>query len=76
LWTASTKKAPSKHERLIVSRSGVSKIKFTGDQGVSTPVAAVLTFKGSNGIYYGMEKVVDSEAMFFHGEKIRKPRTR
>ena len=59
--------------KLVAAKSGIAKIEFEGDAGVSTPFAALAQYKTSNG-YFSAERFSGSEAMFFSGKKIQKPK--
>lgn len=75
LWTACKKKSALKNCTMVPTRSGITKIEFSGEQGVSTPAAAVAVYKQKNGEYYAMERFSGSKAMFFAGKEISKPET-
>ena len=72
LWQSCKKKADLKSYRLVIERSGVTGIEFSGDQGVSTPSAAVVVYQHKDGSFYAMERFSDSAVMFFSGKQIVK----
>lgn len=74
LWTACKKIKKTKHTKVIQDRSGIAQIRFTGDQGASTPVAALVVYEIRKGEYYATERFADSDVMFFRAIKITKPK--
>jgi len=66
-------KAP-KNGEVVLERSGLAKIDFVGDKGVSTPTAGLLAYKLADGTYFTIERFSGSEVMYFSGQKIQKPR--
>ncbi|MFY9287542.1 MAG: hypothetical protein WAO98_03470 [Alphaproteobacteria bacterium] len=72
LWTTTNAKEPPT-KGMILSKSGVAKIKFTGDSGVSTPMASLVQFRNGSS-YFCIERFINSEVMFFSGQKIKKPK--
>ena len=74
LSTASAKRTPPKSSQIVLERSGIARIDFKGDRGVSTPSAALLAYKTGIDTYFTIERFLNSEIMFFDGIKIRKPK--
>lgn len=74
LSTISKKTKPPKLAQVCLERSGLAQIDFKGDQGVSTPTAALLAYKLSTNTYFTIERFSKSEIMFFNGQKIQKPK--
>ncbi len=73
LWLKSNRTAIPSCAELIVSKSGIAKIEFEGDAGVSTPFAALVQYKVGDG-YFSAERFAGSDVMFFSGYKIGKPK--
>ncbi|MDD4616158.1 MAG: hypothetical protein PHW76_03455 [Alphaproteobacteria bacterium] len=73
LWLKANRLAVPAHAELLASKSGIAKIEFEGDAGVSTPVAALVQYKVRDG-YFCAERFAGSDAMFFSGHKIGKPK--
>ena len=59
--------------KMLLEKSGLAKITFTGDAGVSTPTAALATY-GVGKNYFCAERFADSKTMFFDGFVIPKPK--
>ena len=74
LWTGCPKKKSLSSLKMVTDRSGITNIEFSGDQGVSTPFAAVAIYQLENGEYYAMERFTASQVMFFCGRPIKKPK--
>jgi len=74
LSTESKKKHPAKGAKIVLERSGIAKIAFEGEQGVSTPSAALLAYRAGKDKYFTIERFFDSEIMFFDGVRIAKPK--
>ncbi|MFA4994105.1 MAG: hypothetical protein WC521_02245 [Bdellovibrionales bacterium] len=74
LSTEAKKKHPPKGSKIVPERSGIAKIDFEGEKGVSTPSAALLAYKIGKNIFFTIERFFDSEIMFFDGIKIAKPK--
>ncbi len=74
LSTASKRKTPPKNAKVVNERSGIVKIDFEGEKGVSTPSAALLAYQTGNNLFFTIERFLDSEIMFFDGQKIAKPK--
>lgn len=72
LWLQDKRKKPPRNARLLLSKSGVAKICFEGDAGVSTPYAALMQYKTGEH-YYSAERFSGSKVLFFEGMKIAKP---
>jgi hypothetical protein len=73
LWLKSNRLAVPPRAELIASKSGIAKIEFEGDAGVSTPFAALVQYKVGDG-YFSAERFAGSDVMFFSGHKIGKPK--
>jgi len=73
LWTTAKKKNKL-NLQMVPNRSGLSKIEFTGDQGISTPFSAVAVFLSPKDTYYALERFADSSVLYLCGQKISKPR--
>ncbi|MDD3181331.1 MAG: hypothetical protein PHD48_00770 [Alphaproteobacteria bacterium] len=74
LSTAAKKVKPPKNAKVFPARSGIARIDFKGDKGVSTPAAALLAHKVGPNKFFTVERFLDSEIMFFDGQKIAKPK--
>lgn len=74
LSTEAKNTRPPKGSKIVSERSGIAKIDFEGEKGVSTPSAALLAYKVGTNKYFTIERFFDSEIMFFDGVKISKPR--
>jgi hypothetical protein len=73
LWLAADRNEPGSRLRMQVSKSGIASIRFKGDAGVSTPVAALAQYRGGRR-YFCQERFSGSQAMFFDGFRIPKPK--
>ncbi|MDX2027926.1 MAG: hypothetical protein SFW62_04765 [Alphaproteobacteria bacterium] len=71
LWLATRKKTPA--GRFLAERSGVAGINFSGEQGASTPVAALVVYQKKDGSYYSLERFAGSRTLFFEGRKVKRP---
>jgi hypothetical protein len=74
LWTGHKRGMALKNKMMVTDRSGITKIGFLGEKGVSTPVAAVAVYRLKKGVYYAMERFSGSQVMFFQGREIIKPK--
>lgn len=74
LSTAAKKVKPSKDAKVFPPRSGIARIDFKGDKGVSTPAAALLAYKVGPNKFFTVERFLDSEIMFFDGVRISQPK--
>ena len=59
--------------KLITAKSGIAKIEFEGDKGVSSPHAALVQYKAGDG-YFSGERFSGSDMLCFMGYKIPKPK--
>jgi hypothetical protein len=73
LWLQAKSMTVPKGAKLIPAKSGIAKIEFEGDAGVSTPHAALIQYKTNDG-YYSAERFAGSEVLYFSGHKIPKPK--
>lgn len=73
LWTKITSKNQPQANVLILEKSGIAQIAFTGDFGQSTPMAALAQYKEGKE-YFCIERFTGSEVMFFRGQEIPKPK--
>ena len=74
LWTPCKEIKNLKNKKTVQDRSGIAKITFEGDQGASTPVAALVLYKTGKNQYYATERFAGSRVMYFRAEKIQKPK--
>lgn len=74
LWTGCPKKAKLQFKRVIQDRSGLATIAFAGDQGISTPTAALVVYELDDGGYYSTERFSGSGVLYFRAQKIPKPK--
>ena len=74
LWTACKEIKEPKYKKIIQDRSGVAQIKFSGDAGKSTPVAALVLYEIRKGEYYATERFVGSDVMYFKAKNIPIPK--
>ena len=72
LWTKAKNKALPGNAKLIPGKSGIAKIDFSGDAGLSTPVAALAQYAVGKK-YFCLERFAGSSTMVFSGRKISKP---
>ena len=73
LWLKPKSSVVPAKARLLLEKSGVARIAFTGDAGVSTPVAALVQYQAGKG-YFCAERFADSKTMFFAGYPITPPK--
>ena len=73
LWTNSKKKKVA-NLQMVTSRSGISEVQFSGEQGVSTPFSGVAVFAVSKDEYYAMESFTNSEVLCLKGQKVARPK--
>ncbi len=64
LWLSSKRTSVGKDYKLLVKRSGVASLKFSGDAGVSTSAAALLVFTNGKQVY-SLERFAGSKLMRF-----------
>ncbi|NTU50660.1 MAG: hypothetical protein HGA87_07305 [Desulfobulbaceae bacterium] len=74
LSTAAKKAKPPKGATVFPARSGIARIAFEGERGVSTPAAALLAYKVESNKFFTIERFLDSEIMFFDGVRIAQPK--
>lgn len=76
-WYLSTgtkkKKIPTK-AKLVLERSGLTKIDFTGENGISAPTSALVVYKLRNESFFGLERFSGSVAYCFESRKVQKPK--
>jgi len=72
LWTTGKKKK-NVGMKMVTGRSGISRIEFAGNQGISTPFSSVAVFSSRKGRYYAFERFADSDILYLDGQKIAGP---
>jgi hypothetical protein len=73
LWLAAKNMTVPKGAKFLPGKSGIAKIEFEGDAGVSTPYAGLIQYQSKEG-YFAAERFAGSEVMYFSGHKIPKPK--
>lgn len=73
LWLEAKSMTVPKGSKLIPEKSGIAKIEFEGDSGVSTPFAALAQYKVGRD-YFSLERFAGSDVMYFSGHRIAKPK--
>jgi len=70
LWLTA-QKLPA-NTRPLLERGGIARLDFSGDQGASTPCAALSMHK-KGAVIYCVERFSGSKVMLFSGHKIKPP---
>lgn len=72
LWLRTVVSCKLKEDSIVLNKSGLVKIIFSGEAGPSTPLAALIQYKEESK-YYCYERFHQSGEMWFNGRKILEP---